>query len=184
MTNKERTTTDSIKTNSNMMTSDVPACFWCVYVLREVTSSVILDMSVWITFISQAEETRIGREAEALRSAGIERKQPSLGFDSAVSRRDSSPNLARRAAGGLVSGGTPIISLCLRTDGRAGWIFAVKCKLRYRVGCLSNVSRRDTRFVSGRVSYQLNWAINIRSGRETSANTNKTTLAWTRIQER
>lgn len=90
-----------------------------VYVLREVTSSVILDMSVWITFVSQAEETRIGREAEALRSAGIERKQPSLGFDSAVSRRDSSPNLARRAAGGLVSGGTPIISLCLRTDGRA-----------------------------------------------------------------
>ncbi|KAJ0153879.1 Queuine tRNA-ribosyltransferase catalytic subunit [Fusarium oxysporum f. sp. albedinis] len=75
------------------------------------------------------------------------------GFDSAVSRSDSSPNLARRAAGGLVSGGTAIISLCLRMDGRAGWIFAGKCKLRYRVGCLSNVSRRDTRFVSGRVSY-------------------------------
>jgi len=63
-----------------MMTSDVPACLWHVYVRREVTSSVILDMLVWITFMSRAEETRIDRGAEALRLDGIERKQPSLGI--------------------------------------------------------------------------------------------------------
>jgi hypothetical protein len=62
-----------------MMTSEIPACSWYVYVRRKVTFSIILDVLVWITFMSQAEETRIDRGAEALRLDGIERKQPSPG---------------------------------------------------------------------------------------------------------